>query len=58
MSKTLRLDEQVHKDLEELRAKRETFSQAIARLISLYKELARLVWSHTGERPQTPGQGG
>lgn len=58
MNKTIKLDEQVHRDLEELRGKRETYSGAVARLVSLYKELTRLVWSHTGEHPQTPGQGG
>lgn len=57
MSKGIKLDDKVHQDLEELRLKRETFSQAVARLISLYHDLTKLVWSHSGEHPRTPGQG-
>jgi len=58
MTKTIKLDDKVHQELEILRLKRETFSQTVARLISLYLELTKLVWSHSGEHPRTPGQGG
>jgi predicted CopG family antitoxin len=57
MSKTVKLEDQVHRDLEDLRVKRETFSEAVARLIHLYREVTKLVWSHSGEHPRTPGQG-
>jgi predicted CopG family antitoxin len=46
MSKTIKLEDQVHKDLEEVQHKRETFSQAVARLIKFYRDVTNLVWSH------------
>lgn len=46
MTKSIKLDDQVHKDLEELQHKRETFSQAVARLIKFYWGVTGLVWSH------------
>ena len=58
MSKTVKLDDKVHRELEELRLKRETFSQAVARLINFHRDITKLVWSHTGEHPRTPGPGG
>ena len=57
MAKTIKLDNQVHQDLEELRGKRETFSQVVARLVNFHREIARAVWGYTGEHPRTPGQG-
>jgi len=57
MSKTIKLDNQVHQDLEGLRGKRETFSEAVARLINFHREVSRLLWSHSGEHPRTPGSG-
>jgi predicted CopG family antitoxin len=58
MIKSIKLDEQVHRELEELRLKKETFSDAVARLIHFHRDITRVVWSHTGEHPRTPGQGG
>jgi len=58
MSKGIKLDDKVHQDLEELRLKRETFSQAVARLINFHREITRAVGGHTGEHPGTPGPGG
>lgn len=58
MSKTIKLDDQVHQDLEEVRGKKETFSEAVARLITFHREIAKAVWGHTGDHPRTPGQGG
>ena len=58
MSKGIKLDDKVHQDLEELRLKRETFSQAVARLINFHRDITKLVWSHTGEHPRVPGSGG
>jgi len=58
MSKTIKLDDKVHKDLEELRDKRETFSEAVARLINFHRDITKVVWSHSGQHPDTPGQGG
>lgn len=56
MSKTIKLEDQVHRDLEELRGKRETFSEAVARLINFHRDVHKLVWSHGGEHPRIPGQ--
>lgn len=36
MSKTIRVEDQVYNDLEELRDKRETFSEVIARTVNAY----------------------
>lgn len=36
MSKTIRVDDQVYNELEELRDKRETFSEVIARTVNAY----------------------
>jgi len=57
MSKTIKLEEQVHRDLEELQLRRETFSQTVARLVTFYRDIHRLVWSHSGDHPRIPGQG-
>jgi len=57
MSKSVKLDDQVHSELEELRLKKETFSATVARLIDFHRDITRLVWSHSGEHPRTPGQG-
>jgi len=58
MAKTIKLEDKVHQELEELRGKRETFSEAVARLIDFYQGSQRLVSSHTGEHPRIPGPGG
>ena len=39
MSKTIRVDDQVYNELEELRGKRETFSQVIERLLAIVRPL-------------------
>lgn len=57
MAKTIKLDDQVHQDLERVRDKRETFSAAVARLIKFHQDITRAVWSHSVEHPGTPGQG-
>lgn len=36
MSKTIRLEDEVYNDLDEIREKRETFSQVVARIIRVY----------------------
>jgi len=58
MAKTVKLDDKVHRELEELRLKKETFSDVVARLISFYHAITMAAWSHTGEHPHTPDQGG
>ena len=58
MLKTIKVEDQVHQDLENLRGKRETFSQTVARLIRVYREVHRIAWSHSGEHPRIPTQGG
>ena len=58
MAKTIKLDDQVHHELEDLRTKRETFSEVVARLVNFHREITRAVWSSAGEHPRTPGQGG
>jgi predicted CopG family antitoxin len=58
MSKTIKLDNQVHKDLEEVQLKRETFSQTVARLIKFHRDVTNLVWTHSVEHtapPETKG---
>ena len=57
MSKTIKLEDQVHREHEALRYKRETFSQVVARLVNFHREITTTVWSSTGEHPRTPGQG-
>ena len=39
MSKTIRVDDQVYDQLEELREKRETFSEVIARALNAYNTI-------------------
>jgi len=39
MSKTIRVDDQVYNELEELRDKRETFSEVIARTVNAYNTI-------------------
>ena len=55
MSKTIRLDDQVHHDLDELRLKRESFSEIVAYLVTFYRDITKVVWSHSAEHPNTPG---
>ena len=57
MSKTIKLDDQVHHELEDLRLKKETFSEAVERLITFYRDVHKLVWSRSGEHPRIPGPG-
>lgn len=57
MSKTVKLDDQVHSELEELRLKKETFSATVARLINFHREITRAVWSSAGEPPKSPSSG-
>jgi predicted CopG family antitoxin len=54
MSKSIKLDDQVHKDLEEVQQKRETFSQAVARLIKFYRDVTNLVWDHGVQHSGSP----
>lgn len=42
MIKQIRLEEHVYNGLEEMRGKRETFSQAVERLLDLYQKIRRL----------------
>jgi len=42
MSKTIRLEDQIYTELDEVRDKRETFSQAVERLIDIYRGLRGL----------------
>jgi len=59
MSKTIKLDNEVYRRLEEIRGKRETFSGAVERLLSVLEGF-RMIGNVIGERrPQVPpGQGG
>lgn len=58
MAKTIKLEDQVHRELEEIRSKRETYSQAVARLIATYRSIQRIIWGSTGDQTQVPGPGG
>ncbi len=42
MRKTIKVDEQVYNDLDNFREKRETFSQAIVRLLALMSKVGEL----------------
>jgi len=39
MSKTIRVEDKVYQELEELREKRETFSEVIARAVNAYQTI-------------------
>lgn len=54
MPKTIKLDDQIYQKLEDLRSKRETFSEVVARLINFHREISQAVWSSTGEHPNPP----
>jgi predicted CopG family antitoxin len=58
VTKSIKLDDQVHKDLEEVQHKRETFSQAVARLIKFYQDVTNLVWTHGVEHAAPPNPKG
>jgi len=57
MSKTVKLDDKVHSELEELRGKRETFSEVVARLVDVYRNIQKIFWGSSRQPPGTPGQG-
>lgn len=54
MTKSIKLEDQVHKDLEEVQHKRETFSQTVARLIKFHRDVTGLVWTHGMEHTGPP----
>lgn len=58
MTKSIKLDDQVHKDLEEIQFKRETFSQAVARLIKFYHDVYNVAFTHTIDHRGPPAPGG
>lgn len=46
MSKTIKLEDRVHRELEDIQLKKETFSQTVARLINLHHQFVKLFSSH------------
>ncbi len=46
MTKSIKIDDQTHVDLEEIRFKRETYSEVVSRLIKFYRQVTRLAWDH------------
>ena len=58
MAKSVKLDDTVHRELEELRGKRETFSAVVARLVNFHREIVRVVGGSSGDHPRTPASGG
>jgi predicted CopG family antitoxin len=46
MTKSIKIEDQTHTDLEEIRFKRETYSEVVSRLIKFYRTVTRLVWDH------------
>jgi predicted CopG family antitoxin len=58
MTKSIKLDDQVHKSLEEIQNRRETFSQAVARLIKFYREVSEIAWRHGMDHTSPPAPGG
>jgi predicted CopG family antitoxin len=53
MTKSIKIEDQIHTDLEEIRFKRETYSEVVSRLIKFYRTVTRLVWDH-GADHQAP----
>lgn len=49
MSRTIKVDNQVYEQLEQLRRKRETFSQAVDRLLKVYETLSQAVGIMEGQ---------
>jgi len=62
MSKTIKLENQVYYQLDQLRGKRETFSDVVARLLTTKEGVDTLLWiwhSRYGERePEEQSKGG
>jgi len=56
MTKTIKLEDKVHQELEILRLKRETFSQTVERLITFYRDINRVIWSQPGALSRIPDQ--
>jgi hypothetical protein len=54
MAKTIKLDDMVHKDLEAILLKRETFSQAVARLLHLHDEVIGLFLGYCSGHASAP----
>ena len=50
MNKTIKLEDRTYADLDEVRDKHETFSQAVERLIDLYRQLRGLEPILRGDR--------
>ena len=46
MTKSIKIEDQVHTDLEEIRFKRESYSQVVSRLINFYRQVTKLAWDH------------
>jgi len=42
MRKTIKVDEQTYKDLDEIRDKRETFDEVVKRVIAVFKQIQQL----------------
>ena len=47
MTKTIKLDAEVYQDLDQLRRKDETFSQAVSRLLSIYDHVQKMYGAMT-----------
>jgi len=54
MSKSVKLDDQVYQDLDQLREKRETFSQAVQRLLKLWGQIEGLGLPGRGQHLDAP----
>lgn len=50
MNKTIKVEERVHQELDDFRAKRETFSQVIDRLLTIAKALLSIQTTVEGAR--------
>jgi len=49
MSKSVKLDDRVYQELDQLRGKRETFSQAVGRLVKLWGQIESIGrWGRSG----------
>jgi len=56
MTRTIKLEDKTYKDLEELRLKSETFSQAVDRLIAFKREISGAVWRAEAGHARVPDQ--
>lgn len=58
MTKSIKLEDKTYQELEKFRLKNETFSQAVARLLTFHQEISTAVWRASAGHAQVPGPEG